>query len=437
MEVTMGSPREVPDGQGQQSDRPDRMSPNLASGTPRDERADRPLRTDGGDTLDNEHNARGMSGGLWRFPAAALATRNLRRNKLRSLLAALGIGIGVFVIVVLGVFGTVLQLSASQELGSIGNQVIVSPSAETEAEALTPRQIQDIERAASGRGTAVPIFTDTALARAGGEQTPTQVYGVDNVAALFEGSDDPLPRQHRGGAYVGSGVAESLGVGVGEAVELDGKRYRVVGVLAPSEDITPIQADTAIVLPRREFSGGFDQAVVVADSPGDATAAAGEIRDTVNARTERVDIFELSELLDTINEFFSLLNRFLIALGSVSLVVAGVSILNLMLMSTAERRGEIGLMRAVGIHRESVLKVLLIEASLLGAIGGAVGALLSAVATFLLWAASPIGLDVIFVWQNALYLGGGLVFGSVVALVSGAYPAWKAASERPVEALRG
>jgi len=379
----------------------------------------------------------GMSGGLWRLPAVALAYQNLRRNRLRSLLAALGICIGVFVIVVLGVFGTVLQLSASQELGGIGNQVIVSPSAETEAEALTPRQLQDIERSAAGRGTVVPIYSDTALTTSSGSSTPTQVYGINRPAELFEGAEEPLPPQHRGGAIVGSAVAANLDVQIGSTVTVGGDSYRVVGVMAPGEDITPVQPDNAVVLAEREFAGGYDQAVVVAGSPEDATATAAGIRERLNVRVEQVNVFELSEILETIAEFFTLLNRFLIALGSVSLIVAGVSIFNLMLMSTAERRGEIGLMRAVGIHRRDVLKLLLVEAALLGAVGGISGALLSGLAALLLWGVTPIGLDVVLVAQNGWYLVGGFVFGVVVALVSGAYPAWKAAGERPVEALRG
>jgi putative ABC transport system permease protein len=390
---------------------------------------------DGNQTASSDRQ--NMSGGLWRFPAVALGVRNLRRNRLRSALAALGIAIGVFVIVVLGVFGTVLQLSASQELGGIGNQVIVSPSAETEADALTPRQLQDIERAAVSRGTAVPIFTDNALLGAGGSNVPAQVYGINNPKALFEGAGEPLPVRHRGGAFVGASVADSLDLQVGNTIDIQGEQYRVVGLLEPTEDITPIQADNSVILAEKEFTGGYDQAVIVADSPADATAAAEEIRAMLNVRTEQVNIFELSELLDTIAEFFTLLNRFLIALGSVSLIVAGVSIFNLMLMSTAERRGEIGLMRAVGIHRESVLRLLLVEAALLGGAGGFIGAILSGLAALALWTLSSIGLDVVAVWRNAGYLFGGFVFGIVVALVSGAYPAWKAAKERPVEALRG
>jgi putative ABC transport system permease protein len=389
------------------------------------------LRADGGAPRS------GLSSGLWRFPTLALAWRNLRRNRLRSLLAALGICIGVFVVVVLGVFGTVLQLSASQELGDIGNQVIVSPNPETGAEALSSRQIEAVERAGAGRGTVVPIYTDNAVVSATGSSTPAQVYGVDQPAVLFEGKAEPLPRRHRGGALVGESVATSLDVQLGGRVEVGSEQYRVVGLMAPGEEITPIQPDNAIVLAEREFSGGFDQVVIAAESPEGATAAAEEIRATLNVRVEQVDVFELSEILETIAEFFTLLNRFLIALGSVSLIVAGVSIFNLMLMSTTERRGEIGVMRAVGIHRGSVLKLLLVEAALLGAVGGFFGAVLSGLAALALWAFSSIGLDVVLVPRNAWFLVGGFLFGVAVALVSGAWPAWQAANERPVEALRG
>jgi putative ABC transport system permease protein len=373
-----------------------------------------------------------------RFPAVVLAWRNLRRNRLRSGLAALGICIGVFAVVTLGVFGTALQLSATAELGGLGDQVIVSPAAEAEGDdVLTPRQLAAVERAAAGRGTVVPLYTDEGVARVGGERTFVQVYGTNRPAALFDGREGALPARHRGGAIVGPAVAAELDLRVGSTVELDGEQYRVVAITAEGEDVTPIRPDNAVVLSERPFAGGYDRAVVVADSPGAAAAVADEVRRTVNVRVRRVEVFELSSVLDAIAEFFTLLNRFLIGLGAVSLFVAGVSILNVMLMSTAERRGEIGVMRAVGIHRGDVLRMLLVEAALLGAVGGVAGAALSVVAAAGLWAFTPIGIEALAAPRNAGYVVGGFAFGVIVALASGLYPAWRAAGERPVEALRG
>lgn len=379
----------------------------------------------------------GLTGWIWRLPTVALAWRNLRRNRLRSGLAALGIAIGIFTVVVLGVFGTVLQLSAADELGGIGNQVIVSPAEEVEAESLATRDIQELERIASGRGELVPLYSDNVVVDASGESAAVQLYGTNTPGLLFDAADGELPVQHREGAIVGSSVASNLDLQIGSPLVVGGDQYRVVDIAAAGEDITPVQPDNAVILPEREFSGEFDQAIIVANSPAAATAVAEETDATLNVRVERVDIFELSEILETIDEFFTLLNQFLIGLGSVSLVVAGVSIFNLMLMSTNERRGEIGVMRAVGIHKPAVLKVLLAEATMLGLLGGIIGAFLSGVAVMALWAVSPIGLDVVFVPRNGAFLLGGILFGMLVALVSGLYPAWKAASERPVEALRG
>ncbi len=301
--------------------------------------------------------AEGRLGVLARFPSVLMARRNLSRNRLRSGLAALGIVIGVLAIATLGIFGNVLQLSATNELGGIGNQVIVSPNEDAGRGTLSPRDVATVERVAEGRGTAVPLVTDGAIVRAPNGETFAQLYGLDRPRALFTAREGRVPEFHRQGALVGESVADRLGVQPGSAVEIEGQRFRVIAVLAETDDISPIQPSNAVVLPRDAFAQSApSQVVVQAGSGEDASYVAGTVRERLNAREQRVSVFELSSILDRINEFFGLLNAFLIALGAVSLIVAGVAIFNVMLMSTTERRGEIGVLRAVGVQKGDVLR---------------------------------------------------------------------------------
>ncbi len=365
-----------------------------------------------------------------------MAARNLRRNRVRTVLAILGVCIGVLAVATLGIFGNVLAIGADDAIGDVGTQIVLSPNADAGVESLSDADVAAIRRAV-GEPAIVPLYADGTVVSGVTEQTFATVYGVDRPALAFEAAEGRLPERHRQGAIVGADVADDLEVGAGDTVEVEGAQIRVVAVLAETQTFSPVAPDGAVFLPESAFvSDGYDQVLVVADSGAEAREAAESIRAAVNAREERVDVFELAALVDEIDEFFDLLGTFLLGLGAISLVVAGVSILNVMLMSTVERRQEIGVMRAVGIRRRDVLRVLLAEAGLIGAIGAAFGTVLTivVVAAFLL--ATPAETAVVLDPTNGYYLLLALGFGIGVGLVSGAYPAWKAANERPVEALR-
>jgi putative ABC transport system permease protein len=382
--------------------------------------------------------ASGLAGWVrgWR-PAVSMASRNLRRNRVRTVLAVLGVCIGVLAVAALGIFGNVLALGADDAIGDIGTQVVVSPNADAGVESLSAADVASIRRAV-GEPAVIPLYSDSATVARQGDQTFATVYGVEEPALAYEAAEGRLPERHRQGAILGAGIAEDLGAGAGDTVEIAGSQVRVIAVLVESQTFSPVAPDDAVFLPESAFSAdGYAQALVISDSGAEARAAADAIREEVNARQDRVELFELAALVDEIDEFFGLLSTFLLGLGAISLVVAGVSILNVMLMSTVERRQEIGVMRAVGVARRDVLRVLLAEAGLIGAAGAAAGTLLTVLLVAGLVLATP-AVDAALVIDptNGYYLLLALVFGVGVGLVSGAYPAWKAANERPVEALR-
>jgi len=370
-----------------------------------------------------------------RFPTVLMARRNLTRTTLRSVLAALGIVIGVVAIASLGIMGATLQSGVLGSLGGIGNEVVVSPAANAGVESLNDRDVREIRRAATGSVT--PIRSGQGLVTYGRQQSAAQIYGMDNPGEAYDAAEGRIPNPLRSGALVGSALAERLEISPGNSITVRGETYRVAGVVASQGGFSPVSPNSAVILPSNRVPGeGWNQVVISAETGQAANESAVAVREALNDREERVSVFELASITDQIGQVFGLLNTFLLAVGSISLVVAGVSILNVMLMSTIERRGEIGVLRAVGYQKRDVLKVLLAEAGLLGALGGIVGVVFSLIVGLVV---AQVMLDdplAVLEPGTAMYLPLAFLFGIVTSMVAGLYPAWKAANERPVDALR-
>ncbi|WP_435097442.1 ABC transporter permease [Halarchaeum sp. P4] len=371
-----------------------------------------------------------------RFPWLLMARRNVARTPVRSALAALGIVIGVLAIASLGVFGTTLQYSVTQNLGDIGNDVTVSPAADASQRYLTDRDVREVERAVT-TDTVVPVKQGRGTVTYGRQRTIVPLYGIERPGQLFDARDGRIPSPLRSGVLVGDTLADRLDVHAGNSLTLDGKTYRVKAVLEAQSGISAISPGGGLVVPPGAVEhDGYDQVVVRAESAAAANDSAQAIRERLNDRQQRVSVFEYSSLTDQISSVFGVINSFLIGIGSISLVVAGVSILNVMLMSAVERRQEIGVLRAVGYQKRDVLIIMLTEAVLLGLAGGTVGVLLSMAAGLVI---NQVVLgDPLFTFsaQNLVYFGAAFAFAFVTSLLSGLYPAWKAANRNPVEALR-
>ncbi|WP_276271441.1 ABC transporter permease [Haloarcula litorea] len=374
-----------------------------------------------------------------RFPAVLMARRNLTRTKMRSLLASLGIVIGVIAIASLGMFGVALQYSFTQNLGGIGNTLSVSPNADAGVEQLTERDVREIRRVAGPDATVSPVKQGIEpVAYERGTNTTEFVYGFADPAEVYNASEGRIPQPFRSGALVGQSLAEEHDLHPGSTIAVNGSTVRVRAVLASGDAFSPLNPDNRLVLPASTFrERGYAQVIVTAESGAAANATAREIRTALNDREERVTITEYGQLVNTIQQQFQIINTVLVGIASISLLVAGISILNVMLMSTVERREEIGVLRAVGYQKRDVLKVMLTEATLLGVAGGLAGVLLSLAAGLAINHYTVGDATAVFRVANAWYLVSAFGFGVVTSILSGLYPAWKAASEEPVEALRG
>ena len=377
-------------------------------------------------------------------PAVLSAVRNISRAKVRSALASVAIFIGVVSIVIIGGGGEAFKQSQLQNVESQGaTYVFVAPGTDHPDGYFTQEGIREIQETVGDTGLVATASREADWHRRGdSEQVSISYMGsAEMLRAVYAVNRGSVPQNWRQELVVSGSFAAEHSLNPGDRLRVewsdDGsstpRTYRVVAVLTESQGIgggdlyLPITA-----LEQRQYS----QVQVLTDSAGRAEATAALLRDEFNSREDRLLVFELTSLLRLFTSVVNGINTFLIGVGAISMVVAGVSIANTMLMAVIRRREEIGVLRAVGYQRKDILRILIIEAALLGFVGATAGLI---VGTPIVMIANQVFLGSLFAFSETalLYLAAAFGFGIVISIVAGAYPAWIAANERPVEALRG
>ncbi|KAF5090349.1 MAG: ABC transporter permease [Methanoculleus horonobensis] len=374
-----------------------------------------------------------------------LARRNVVRHWLRSSLAVIGIVIGVIAIASLGIMGNSIGLMFNDMVSDVGDTVIVSPATGVGGGKLTDREVSDIARAV-GSNDVIPFSSTADRLAVGDKESAAMIYAIPagDIPALLKVESGGYPRDTGGGCLIGSELAANSrenGLKLGARVRIGDETLRVVGVLKERGMGFDINPDYAIVVPYAWYSShydedDYDQAIVKVRDVNNIDAVKESIEQRMNRREDTVTVMDTRGILESVFAATESITVFLAGIGAISLLVAGVSILNVMLMSVTERIKEIGVLRSIGTRRGEVMRMFIYEALLLGIAGALIGGVLSFCAGYVVTAVFVENPDYLFDPTSLLYIVFGMAFGVITSVASGLYPAWKAAQLNPIQALR-
>ena len=380
-----------------------------------------------------------------------IAKRNLRVHLLRSSLAMLGIIIGVVAIASMGLLGNSMVLAVTDSLHTVGDTVIVSPhsggNSGPAAFTIPEQSFQQIKRA-SAPNPAIPVVQTTERMKlgVGTDEIIAMVYGMDpdDVQSLLK-LDGGGYNRGDSGCLVGLKFAEDNGVRVGSRISLgkEGEKgtLRVTGIIEERGMAFDLSTDNAIVVSQNWFNNAYnrndyDKVLIKVKNLDDIASVTTAIEKQMNRRETTVDVMDTKSTLQTIFEVFGQITMFVSAIGGISMIVAGVSILNIMMMSVTERIKEIGIMRSIGAQRKEVMAMFLFEAVILGIIGSMIGGMVSLGGGYAISSMMMHTTKYLFVPSSLIQIVYGIVFGMAVCLICGIYPAWRAANLNPIDALR-
>jgi len=395
-----------------------------------------------------------------------VALKALRKNKLRSLLTVLGVVIGVCAVITLVNLGSGAQISIQKAISGLGtNLLIIFPGSVTQGGIRTgygtvTTLIAEDAEAILNECTAVqmvtPVVTSAAQVVFQNQNWSTSILGADTDYQRIKSwplalGDFFTPQDVKAATKVcvlGETLAEKLFVKqnpVGQVIRIKRIPFRVVGVLTPKGQTAFGQdQDDTILVPyttaQKRLVGITHINMIMASAVSvEGTAAAQEqIKNLLRHRhkikkgdDDDFTVRNLADLTAVFSTITGILTLLLGSIASISLLVGGIGIMNIMLVSVTERTKEIGIRLSVGATSQDILLQFLFEAILLSLIGGGIGILFgmgitSTVSYFTGWP-SPVSLYAILI---------AFLFASGVGIFFGLYPARKASRMNPIDALR-
>jgi putative ABC transport system permease protein len=393
-----------------------------------------------------------------------LAIREIRRHMLRSFLTILGIVIGVAAVVTMVTLGNGATAAVKEQISSLGSNILqIRPGqgfgrggGGPQPPDFKPEDIDAIRDQVAGITAIAPQAQSSGMAVRNAANWSTTINGttgeylVAQQWKLASGRSFTPAEEQAGKAVciVGSTVQQNLfrrQNPVGERFRIKNVSCEVIGTLVTrGQGGFGNDQDDVVLMPiktvQRRFTGNRDiRVIMVAVDPAydskdvqdSISSLLRERRNITAGKEDDFNIFDTAQISETLQGTTKILTALLGAVAAVSLLVGGIGIMNIMLVSVTERTREIGIRLAIGAVAREVLMQFLVEAVALACLGGLIGLLLALIATILL---APM-MQVPFMFDPKINLIA-FAFSGLIGVVFGYFPARRAASLNPIDALR-
>lgn len=384
---------------------------------------------------------------------AAMSVEGISERKLRFSLNLIGIIIGCAAVTGIISMTGGMRTSIIDDISIFGtNTIQVFPVAGGD-EAFNVLDWRDLNKLKNipGVEAAAPVMAGSyATYEYGGEVQRNQVAGVDLNYFIVHGGENELEdgrlfeNSDYGVALLGSNVwnvDDEARYSVGDRIRLTSEvngetieySVRVVGILRLTSGIAQTGIDDLIVIPLSYFEQVYDMSgkYTAIDLKAETLDDVEGIKQYIDEEFDDLGYYSMDMIMEEVDQLIGTINAVLGGIAAISLIVAGVTIINTMTISVMERTREIGVMKAIGATNKDVLFLFISESIVTGLVGGGLGALLG------FGLSTVIGGYIGLPPQISLDLGVTVTFFAIVTCVfSGVYPAWRASNLNPVEALR-
>lgn len=386
-----------------------------------------------------------------------MSWKNIVHNKLRSFLTMLGIVIGVAAIIALITIVQGVIDEVDKQFDSLGaNTMIVQAYGTPLKSGLTDDDIEKLSSIEGVSGVSPSISTDVDIWSGGKVFEKINVQGKNEV--FFRKNSDSIVRgrglnlldiENKNKVCVISDDFEKKVFpgenAVGKTITVKGIEYLVVGVYKDSNDVASVQnmlsdKTIGIYVPYKNVMSltGIKNIVALelythpnVDQEAVSANAKQVLNTAFNYKDDSYTLLEMDSLLDVMKSTQNMMKGMLVGIASISLVVGGIGIMNMMLVSVTERTTEIGLRKALGAEPSSIQLQFIIEAMLLSLLGGLIGIIVGYLISYAV--SSSIGI-VLKLSAEAVNLGFG--FSAAIGIIFGSAPARKASKLNPIDALR-